>query len=437
MSAHEQIEELRRRMGTSIIGQEAVIERLVIGLLANGNLLVEGFPGLAKTRAIKSLAKNLEAEFSRIQFTPDLLPSDATGTEVLYRTVQGNEFRFELGPIFANIVLGDEINRLPPDSSYPTSRTVDGETWAGIVRHYEVSPLLAAGFELKEQVIKVSWANPGKSPYSAEVPVPDINYRGIVPEGAEGLSPFVAGSSLNLERQLSRTDDLKPGDAIVIETSAQLDGLPGFFLPELLPPDELVGVRSYPTEPVVSKDSRTEKITVIIYAPGQVTIPGRTIEWWYTATREVDSTTIEPITLLVTGAGLTESSPPSEWNWLWLLGLLLTVPLFMATRWMGRTIEPDEETLAYREAVISLKAGDAEQAYRHLMDWSHHVNGQGVFETFPPDTHGELRSLSKHLYRNSEEPVDFDALLSALYNARTKVRQLESDSRLVLPALNP
>ena len=109
----------------------------------------------------------------------------------------------------------------------------------------------------------------------------------------------------------------------------------------------------------------------------------------------------------------------------------------MATRWMGRTIEPDEETLAYREAVISLKAGDAEQAYRHLMDWSHHVNGQGVFETFPPDTHGELRSLSKHLYRNSEEPVDFDALLSALYNARTKVRQLESDSRLVLPALNP
>jgi MoxR-like ATPase len=99
MSAHEQIEELRRRMATSIIGQEAVIERLVIGLLANGNLLVEGFPGLAKTRAIKSLAKNLEPEFSRIQFTPDLLPSDVTGTEVLYQTDQGNEFRFEPGPI--------------------------------------------------------------------------------------------------------------------------------------------------------------------------------------------------------------------------------------------------------------------------------------------------------------------------------------------------
>jgi MoxR-like ATPase len=100
-------------MGRSIIGQEAVVERLIIGLLANGNLLVEGLPGLAKTRAIKSLAKNLEADFSRIQFTPDLLPSDVTGTEVYYQKDGAGEFRFEPGPIFANIVLGDEINRAP------------------------------------------------------------------------------------------------------------------------------------------------------------------------------------------------------------------------------------------------------------------------------------------------------------------------------------
>ena len=100
-------------MAQSIIGQEAVVERLIIGLLANGNLLVEGLPGLAKTRAIKSLANNLEADFSRIQFTPDLLPSDVTGTEVYYQKDGAGEFRFEPGPIFANIVLGDEINRAP------------------------------------------------------------------------------------------------------------------------------------------------------------------------------------------------------------------------------------------------------------------------------------------------------------------------------------
>ncbi|MEX0285709.1 MAG: AAA family ATPase [Paracoccaceae bacterium] len=113
LSARDQISALQDRMGEAIIGQKAVVERLVIGLLANGNLLVEGLPGLAKTRAIKALAKNLECDFSRIQFTPDLLPSDVTGTEVYHQTAEGAEFRFEAGPIFANVVLADEINRAP------------------------------------------------------------------------------------------------------------------------------------------------------------------------------------------------------------------------------------------------------------------------------------------------------------------------------------
>lgn len=113
MTAREEIEALKERMGASIIGQERVVERLLIALLANGNVLIEGLPGLAKTRAVKSLAKNLEADYSRIQFTPDLLPSDITGTEVLHRGGDGNSFRFEAGPIFANIVLADEVNRAP------------------------------------------------------------------------------------------------------------------------------------------------------------------------------------------------------------------------------------------------------------------------------------------------------------------------------------
>ena len=107
------IDALRERMGESIIGQRDVIDRLVIGLLANGNLLIEGLPGLAKTRAVKAMARNLDARFSRIQFTPDLLPSDVTGTEVYHQTDTGAEFRFDPGPIFANIVLADEINRAP------------------------------------------------------------------------------------------------------------------------------------------------------------------------------------------------------------------------------------------------------------------------------------------------------------------------------------
>src|SRR5262249_32744353 len=113
MAARDAFQDLNRRMATSIIGQDQIIERLLIGLLANGNLLVEGLPGLAKTRAVKSLAKNLQAGLSRIQFTPDLLPSDITGTEVYYQTDGKGEFRFQQGPIFNNLILADEINRAP------------------------------------------------------------------------------------------------------------------------------------------------------------------------------------------------------------------------------------------------------------------------------------------------------------------------------------
>jgi MoxR-like ATPase len=113
MSAHDAILDLRARIGRSIIGQEQVVERLLLTLLCNGNLLLEGLPGLAKTRAVKSLAKNLETDFSRIQFTPDLLPADITGSEMYLGETAEERFVFQPGPIFANIVLADEVNRAP------------------------------------------------------------------------------------------------------------------------------------------------------------------------------------------------------------------------------------------------------------------------------------------------------------------------------------
>lgn len=113
MTPRESIQQLTHNMQLAIIGQEHIVERLIIGLLANGNLLVEGLPGLAKTRAIKSMANAIESSFSRIQFTPDMLPSDVTGSENMYEENGDYKFRFEPGPIFGNIVLADEINRAP------------------------------------------------------------------------------------------------------------------------------------------------------------------------------------------------------------------------------------------------------------------------------------------------------------------------------------
>jgi MoxR-like ATPase len=102
---------LRTELGHCIIGQEALIDRLLIALLADGHLLVEGAPGLAKTTAIKELASRIEADFHRVQFTPDLLPADLTGTEI-YRP-QTTTFEFQRGPIFHNLILADEVNRAP------------------------------------------------------------------------------------------------------------------------------------------------------------------------------------------------------------------------------------------------------------------------------------------------------------------------------------
>ena len=113
MSARDRILELKSRMAESIIGQEQIVERLLLALLCNGNVLVEGLPGLAKTRAVKALADNLEADFSRIQFTPDLLPADITGSELYLGEDAAERFVFQPGPVFSNIVLADEVNRAP------------------------------------------------------------------------------------------------------------------------------------------------------------------------------------------------------------------------------------------------------------------------------------------------------------------------------------
>ncbi len=111
MSVVEQVQKLEAHASSLIIGQSHLINRMLIALLCDGHLLVEGAPGLAKTRAIKVLAESIEGDFHRLQFTPDLLPADLTGTDI-YRPQEGT-FEFRKGPLFHNLILADEINRAP------------------------------------------------------------------------------------------------------------------------------------------------------------------------------------------------------------------------------------------------------------------------------------------------------------------------------------
>lgn len=113
MTARESIEYLQKQMNASTIGQETIVDRLIMGLLADGNILVEGLPGLAKTRVVRSIADAIDSKFSRIQFTPDLKPSDVTGEERKYEQEGKTEYKFHEGSIFGNIILADEVNRAP------------------------------------------------------------------------------------------------------------------------------------------------------------------------------------------------------------------------------------------------------------------------------------------------------------------------------------
>ncbi|MCO4101421.1 AAA family ATPase [Gemmatimonas sp.] len=109
------VQRLRAEIGKRVVGQDAVVDEILMALVAGGHALLVGVPGLAKTLMIKSLADAMQLEFRRIQFTPDLVPSDITGTEILEESGGGQRaFRFVRGPVFANIVLSDEINRAPP-----------------------------------------------------------------------------------------------------------------------------------------------------------------------------------------------------------------------------------------------------------------------------------------------------------------------------------
>ena len=131
------VQSIKTEIGKEIIGQETVVEQLLTVLIAGGNALLEGVPGLGKTRLVRTLSQVFDLPFSRIQFTPDLMPADITGTNMIVKTDEGNAFRFRKGPIFSSIVLADELNRATPktqaallEAMQEHSVTVMGETYA-------------------------------------------------------------------------------------------------------------------------------------------------------------------------------------------------------------------------------------------------------------------------------------------------------------------
>ncbi|QZT37346.1 AAA family ATPase [Halosquirtibacter xylanolyticus] len=192
------IQKLQEGIKGTIIGQEELVESLIIGLLAEGNLLLEGLPGLAKTRAVKSLSHVMDIEMNRVQFTPDLLPSDITGTEI-YSPESENKFQFKKGPIFCNLVLADEINRAPAKVQSALLEAMEEHQVTVAGKTYKMDPLFMV----------IATQNPVEQ--EGTYPLPEaqldrfmmkINIEYLTPEQEELMLKMVRGEEDNTKVEI-------------------------------------------------------------------------------------------------------------------------------------------------------------------------------------------------------------------------------------------
>jgi MoxR-like ATPase len=203
---------LRGEIGKVIVGQEEIIEMVVVCLMARGHALLIGVPGLAKTLLVRTLARALDLDFSRIQFTPDLMPSDITGTEIIQETDGGGRrFEFAHGPVFANVVLADEINRTPP------------KTQAALLEAMQENHVTAAGetFSLDDPFFVLATQNPIEQ--EGTYPLPEAQLDRFM------LNLWLDYPSFDEEVEVVRSTTAGPADAVdTVMTAEELQSYQRF-----------------------------------------------------------------------------------------------------------------------------------------------------------------------------------------------------------------
>jgi MoxR-like ATPase len=241
----EAFKEIKRQLSRVIVGQDAVIEELLIAMFSKGHCILEGVPGLAKTLMISSLAKCLSLDFSRIQFTPDLMPADITGTEVIEenRSTGAREFKFLSGPLFANIVLADEINRTPPKTQAALLEAMqERQVTVGRVRHKLQSPFFVLATQNpieQEGTYPLPEAQQDRFMFKVYVKYPSFNdemeiARRTTALAMEEPTPVLSGEQImelqTLVRKVPVADEvIKYSLALVRQTRISEPGTPKFI----------------------------------------------------------------------------------------------------------------------------------------------------------------------------------------------------------------
>ena len=233
-------EDIRREIGKEIIGQQDVVEHMIMALVAGGNVLLEGVPGLGKTRLVRTLSHVLDLPFSRIQFTPDLMPADITGTNIIVKTAQGNAFEFQPGPLFASIVLADEINRATPKTQSALLEAMQEHcvTVAGVSRQMKEPYFVLATQNPVEQegTYPLPEAQLDRFLFKVLVPFPTLEELGAIVEltttGEEQTAAKAAdGDTILRLRAIAREVPVAPAVQqfalkLVLSTHPELDDSP-------------------------------------------------------------------------------------------------------------------------------------------------------------------------------------------------------------------
>lgn len=369
---------------------------------------------------------------------------------------------FPRPPRYPAFEMANTITRLPPDSSYPTNERIGRDTWSGIVRTYEVYPLIGATYRLSDQTMTVTYTDPETyKPATVEVEVPEVEFRAVVPAGAEGLDPYVAGKRLTLECEIEGdTDSLEVGDALVVRYTAELDGLPAIFLPALVEPVEAPGVSMYPEQPSVEDGDfarRSEKLTLVFEAGGDFSVPAAEIRWWNTKTSAVETASVPAMTVSVAGPPVpspVEEAPPAKPRWPAILvwAAVLAAILWALRRW-GPRLQAHwdayqdrrhrSEGYAFGKLRKALRGGDPRIADQALLTWLERIEpGMGAREFVQRYGDAKLRqqieALDRLLYSTTAEPVKLRRLERSLVAARRRYAKGARSSRsFVLPPMNP
>lgn len=345
-------------------------------------------------------------------------------------------------------------------ASGPTSEAIEGATWAGITRRYLITPMLPGPVALPSQQIVVTWADPDTSePRRTVLAIDPLSVTGVVPEGAEGLDPFIAANALELAQTVEgETLGMVPGDGVIRTVTATIVGTSPMFLSALLPAHTIPGMRAYPDAPVVAETedrgdlsgTRVERVTLVAEGGGAGAAPEVTIDWFNLTTGRVETTRVEAVALSVSGppAASDPATRPRDWRAVMVsvvvgaLGLVLAAALLRLAlprlrAWAGRRRDAwrASEAFAYRRLTRMVRARDQASLYRALDTWAARVRG--------PDPRRDaqvaaaLTALGAARYGPTpgNEARGWRALAQALSQVRSAPRSCQSAARL--PPLNP